>query len=97
MIFARKKKLQNNLQDRQDFERGHASMKKLLRNFQPFIFYIQFHFRPCAQHAFALRLQRFTNGRRSYLHIVVFLTPCSCSLGPWSHNAALWKVFENSK
>ena len=65
-------------------------MNKQLRNFQHFVVYIQFHLLPCAQHAFALPVQRLR--RRSSLPFVVFLTPFSCSLGPWSHRAALWKV-----
>ena len=67
-------------------------MNKQLRNFQPFVVYIQFHLLPCAQHAFALPVQRLR--RRSCLPFVVFLTPFSCSLGPWSHRAALWKVLK---
>ena len=73
------------------FWKGHAFHEQTAEKLPAFCSYIQFHLLPCAQHAFALPVQRLR--RRSCLPFVVFLTPFSDSLGPWS-SVALWKVLK---
>ena len=71
-------------------------MNKQLRNFQPVVVYIQFHLLPCAQHAFALPVQRLTNGRRSSLPLLFFWHLALVALVIGAQGGSL-EGFENTK